>query len=660
MSNVTDTAVTDGGELERLLERLERAVERLAETRPFAKNEFRGRVLDTAHRVLIAPGGAAAVLERIERIDAAGTFADSDWAVPARLQPRAVSITLAGGDTRLVTLECLSELRWLKIAMGDYLYQDVSSEHALHFLREVLALNLDYVFHRQTEAARNPRLAGVYAVFQLIVDRIGYGDILEQLVEEVWRVLRQRPIKLDGIKEMVTQLSVFLTDATATSGGTPRGTERLVSALYGPSTASQEDPGLEIYQQRVEAMDPQTLQQEAAAFARAMHDTGLVSVYHPVLLRFLSIRSPQLIATALGLSSTGTDALLSYHELVAALIDEAIFPETSQSVYGLACLLERGILYHPPLAPALWRQIGLRLNSDVQQAIRVAFGAARAPRVHLLGGVLSLLGQPLGVGQGQNPTCQSARALSMWAWNDPDYLLQLLTWAARDNEVIMHFEGQAISSAGLPGGLVENLNTDLDPVSLVLVPHLDRIYNEMGRLAAIPGEDPHRRINPEFHGWWVGRGFAIAVTIDSGKLQNFEEFIRRFYAVYHPYYNGNKPVIYPQPAGIAVTDSRGRFVGWHAITILRVALDPERQMRLYFFNPNNDSGQDWGCGIVVSTEGHGEFFGEASLPIHQFTSRLYIYHYDPLEIGDPAGVPAEEITDIIQMATASWAVDRQA
>ena len=32
-------------------------------------------------------------------------------------------------------------------------------------------------------------------------------------------------------------------------------------------------------------MDNQALQQEAGGFARAMHDTGLVSAYHPVFLR---------------------------------------------------------------------------------------------------------------------------------------------------------------------------------------------------------------------------------------------------------------------------------------------------------------------------------------------------------------------------------------
>lgn len=223
----------------------------------------------------------------------------------------------------------------------------------------------------------------------------------------------------------------------------------------------------------------------------------------------------------------------------------------------------------------------------------------------------------------------------------------------------MHFEGRAISSATLRAGLSEQLtHTHLDPVSLVLVPHLDRIYFEMGRLSAGRFEDPHKWVNPEFHGWWVGHGFAIAVDVATGHLKDYDDFIRRFYACYHPYYNGNKPVIHPQPAGIAVTDINGAFIGWHAITIIRVATDPEGQVRVYFYNPNNDSGQNWGCGVVVSTEGHGELHGEASLPIAQFVSRLYIFHYDPLEQGEPAAVDAREAADVAVMARESWARER--
>nr|WP_243402323.1 hypothetical protein [Tamilnaduibacter salinus] len=76
---------------------------------------------------------------------------------------------------------------------------------------------------------------------------------------------------------------------------------------------------------------------------------------------------------------------------------------------------------------------------------------------------------------------------------------------------------------------------DLDPVSLIVVPHLYRIDAEMGRLCANREGDPHRWVNPEFHGWWCGRGFRINVDVPTGKLTGLNDFYRHFYASYHPY-----------------------------------------------------------------------------------------------------------------------------
>ncbi|HET8790587.1 MAG TPA: hypothetical protein VFM75_05210, partial [Modicisalibacter sp.] len=379
---------------------------------------------------------------------------------------------------------------------------------------------------------------------------------------------------------------------------------------------------------------------------------------HTILLRHLLDHGEHLMAEAMGLSSTGRDCLLCYRELVHAMIDLGVHPQTSQAIYGLALMLERGILYQPPVAPALWRQVALSLTPYSQQRLILAFGNTPDPSAHLMEGVLCMLGQPLGVGQGNNPTCQSARALSMWAYNDPDYLLQMVAWAARDDEIIMHFEGRPVSSRENLEGVAKGLPFDLDPVSLLVVPHLDRIYAEMGRRCVGRDEDPHRWINPEFHGWWAGRGFRIAVDVATGKLHQLDDFVRYFYASYHPYYNGNQPVIHPQPTGIAITDSATRFIGWHAITILRASLDPQQVMRMYFFNPNNDSGQDWGDGVVVSTAGNGERFGEASLPFEDFVSRVYIFHYDPLEPGDPTQVDAQNVDTVIDKIQRSWGKDR--
>ncbi len=196
---------------------------------------------------------------------------------------------------------------------------------------------------------------------------------------------------------------------------------------------------------------------------------------------------------------------------------------------------------------------------------------------------------------------------------------------------------------------------------MLLVPHLDRIYAEMGRLCIGREGDPHRWVNPEFHGWWVARDCAVALDVATGMLTDYHRYIERFYESYHPHYNGGRPLIHPQPAGVAVTDANAQFVGWHAISILRVAEDQSGRMRVYFYNPNNDSGQDWGNGVVVSTGGNGERFGEGSLEFEQFASRLYLFHDEPLRpIQDLPPVPADLIAEVERLAQESWAADRVA
>ncbi|OLO11785.1 hypothetical protein BTW10_07825 [Chromohalobacter japonicus] len=647
--------------LDAALAKLDEAVEILANARDFAKPGKLRRVFDGARKVMLQPGGCAAIEARAQAIEAAGIFDGSDWAQPQILIPSLTVHSLKSPESDTVVLEALSELRLLAVAQGRYEHALISTEQAHHYLTQVLALNLELLFSAPSEAERETqgRLAQLTrGLFAHLAETIGYEHVIDQMIDEIWRILQQRPIQVDAIKRMITQIAICQANPDIDLGTSGQGADRLVSSLFGATQASREDPGVEIYLERLQAMDSGALQYEATGFARAMHDTGLVSAYHAVLLRYLLDQGDHLLAEALGLSATGRDCLLCYRQLVQALIEESIFPETPQAVYGLALMLERGILYQPPVAPALWRQIGLPVSAWSQERIRMAYGDAVAPRARLLEGVLCMLGLPLGVGQGNNPTCQSARALSMWAYNDPDYLLQMVTWAARDDEIIMHFEGMPLSSMASLSGVATALPLDLDPVSLIVVPHLDRIYAEMGRRCVGREGDPHRWVNPEFHGWWAGRGFRINVDVKTGQLQDLDAFLRHFYASYHPYYNGNQPLIHPQPAGIAVTDSAARFIGWHAITLLRVNLDPQDVMRAYFFNPNNDSGQDWGGGVKVSTAGCGERFGEASLPFEQFASRLYIFHYDPLEHGELAQISQAELDRVTDHIYRSWGADR--
>lgn len=644
-----------------LTEKLEAALIQLESAAAFVKPNKVARVFECVKRILLLPDGCAVMELYIERIEKAGVFNNSDYAQPQILIPALSTYALKSGDSYTLIMEVLSLLRLLAITKQEYIHPEMSAEQAHHFLTQVLANNLQKLFGSVNEAEREQqgRLADIsHALLQHLAGRIGYEFIIDQLTDEIWRILNQRPIQVDNTKQMITQIAICRENPEIDMGASGQGVDRLISSLYGPTQACREDPGIEIYYDRLVAMDTAALQSEANGFARAMHDTGLVSPYHAVLLRYLEQFGDNLLVDALGLSSSGRECLLSYSELVRALILYVVHPQTAQAIYGLALMLERGILYQTPVAPALWRQLAVTMSEYSKQRITLLFGELPSAEARLMEGVLCMLGQPLGVGQGNNPTCQSARALSMWAYNDPDYLLQMVIWAARDDEVIMHFEGLPISSRDSKVGVATELPMDLDPVSLLLVPHLDRIYVEMGRHCIGREGDPHRWINPEFHGWWCGRGFSINVDVASGKLTQLESFLRDFYASYHPYYNGYQPVIHPQPAGIAVTDSAARFIGWHAITILRVALDPNNVMRVYFYNPNNDSGQDWGDGVLVSTAGSSERFGEASLPFEEFASRLYIFHFDPLEPGDLASVTMEELQRVIDRVHQSWGADR--
>ncbi|MGB8623516.1 MAG: hypothetical protein WCD16_11910, partial [Paracoccaceae bacterium] len=642
------------GETERLRDTLRVTVDRLEQSRPFAKHRHQRPVLDVIARLLALPDGVAALYEDAPRLDAAGLFHGSDWDHPGTLLPQLVGQTLESPDKLTVALEAASLLRMLAIADGRGAHPSVHADHARHFLTQVLALNLRHFFGGSGEAARNA--AGDEQMrarlFRFIADHVGFRDVLGVLVSEIWRILEQRPVQVGAVKEMVTQIAIALNEQGSEPGSERLGAERLVNALFGPTTGCLDDPGVEVYLDRISHMDEASLLREAMGFSRAMHDTGLVSDYHAVFLNWAAKHEDALLVPeALGLGNTGLDCWRHYRPLVLELIAKAVTAETPQSVHGLALLLERGVLHYSPIAPALSRQIRLVLHEKVAARLSLAFGGTVPPETRLLAGVLEVLGQPLGVGQGANPTCQSARAIAIWALNDPDFLLHLIVQAGEFDALLMHFEGQPINSADLPFGLAAGAPIDADPVSVLLVPHLDSIYAEMGRLSAPRGGDPHRWINPEFHGWWVARDCLVAVDVATGQLDNFEGFVTRFCESYHPHYNGDRPVIHPQPAGIAVTDASARFVGWHAIAILRAAEDQTGAMRVYFYNPNNDSGQDWGAGVIVSTAGNGERHGEASLPFEQFASRLYLFHDDPVNsMRGSGGVPDDLIARVRAMA----------
>ncbi len=316
-------------------------------------------------------------------------------------------------------------------------------------------------------------------------------------------------------------------------------------------------------------------------------------------------------------------------------------------------------MYHAPVPAGLRALQSLHLAPTVAEEILACADGDDPPpaRALLIAGVLSVLGLPRGVDQGHNPTCQSARAISLWAQIDPGYLLKLVVRAARGEGLVMEFEGKTIDSRLVERGVADELHPELDTVSLLLTPHLDRLYWEMSRHAIDRDVDEHKWVNPAFHGWWVHRGFAAVLHELTGRVREAETFVRRFFAAYHPRFNGGRSLMIPQPCGIATTNLAGNFLDWHAVSIQRVEEDLSGDLRVYFFNPNHDKGQDWGLGVVTSTSDNGELMGESSLPFEQFASRLYVFHYDPAETGPLDEVSPAAVAGVLQQMRASWAKD---
>lgn len=636
------------------------ALERLEGASRISKPLHQGPVYDAALKLLKQAGGVEVLAAHAPRYMSAGVFRGSDWDHPEALQPRLVRGALTG-EPRVVAMEALSELRFAALARGTARDDAVSADDARAFLSDVLAFNMDLVFGAGGEAERGQETAlraGVRAVLEHLTQTIDPDDVVSAMTGEIAATLRQRPVHVLGVRAQIARLAGALAGHPALSPSVLDRARALTAGLFEPSSLSAGDPGADAYVAALANAPAQTLASEAAACARSMHATGIVSDYHVLLLAHVNRTAPDLVPQVLGLSELGRQSLACYADLVRALIEDGATLAMPQMVLGLWSLLERGVLFHAPVSPALWRQLRLPVTGPAAERIAAVFGPQADARALLLAGTVMVLGLPLGVGQGNNPTCQSARAITLFSQMAPDYLLQLLCWAVRDDEIVMRFEGDYISSAGLRDGLAPVLDGSLDPVSLALVPHLDRIYAEMGRRAAGRGEDQHKWINPPFHGWWVSRGCRVLVDIATGAIADFDGFQRDFYASYHPFYNGNQPVIHPQPAGIAATNARGRFLGWHAISIQRVGLDPSGEMRVYFHNPNDEGRQQWAHDMHTSTERNGEIAGESSLLFKEFASRVYLFHFDPLEEGDPAAVPAGEIAEAADMAKRSWAAER--
>ncbi len=634
-----------GAEMAALLEQLRQA----ADEDTFALQQ---RAYALAYEALLTDEGAAQLYPLAPSFDESGVFIGSDWQQPSRLQAGLVEFTLQSDEG--IGVECLSQLRFLAIANGVADHPRVAPEEARRFLERVLALNLHSLFPADAEPEEEVPPAPVQRLFGFIVDSLGADGIMARLVNEAERVLLTRPIKIERVRRMIDTAALGI--AAWGASEVAREAALLADALHGPTPLSRACENLAEYADALHTLDDPACLLEADTMATSMRRTGLVCPHHASLVRYAKDESRRLLGRALGVEDVGRCTLQSFPELIDELIERAVHPATAQCVYGLAQLLDRGVLFHSPVLPGLRTLLDVDIRADIGDELLAGVPHPEPPSASsvLTAGILNVLGLPRGVDQGHNPTCQSARAISLWAQTDPGYLLHLIVQAARDGNVVMYFEGAPIESIDVERGVADELHTELDTVSLLLTPHLDRVYWEMSRRALGRSEDEHKWVNPEFHGWWVHRGFAAMINEDTGAITAPQAFYRRFFAAYHPLYNGGRQLLMPQPAGVAITNTQGAWLDWHAISIQRIEEDPRGQMRVYFFNPNHDKGQNWGQGVITSTCDRGELMGESSLPFAQFASRIYVFHYDPHELGAEDEVPEPNVAEVINLVHGSW------
>lgn len=649
------TAIPSSGKTEiprPLADSFHEALEALAGSIPLRQEERKKKLLSVIDRVMEADGGCAFLYEYIPQLVEAGIFEGSMWKQADKLVPSLVSGTLkAGGPTSI--MEILSELRMLGLWKERLQEEHFSREQAFQFLKTTMVSNLDLIFPDGSEELRGLEAGTrqkLNQLFSFLLEHVSLGHIRERLAEEIEAICHQRPIVTDRVKHILATVEREIPlDDTRPSDIT---LQKYIRAVFRPTDAAAERSPEE-YSDFLKETDADTIAGEARNAGRLMQQTGLVSPYHVWLIRKIA-GQPELLKEALGLDESGRAELDKHQAFVEELIDKVLVADTARSCYGLAQLLNRSLLTHQPVKSGLQRLLSTELHPDTAAALRKSRPKASIKPVYVLvAECLGVLGQPLGIGQGWNPTCQSARGISLWSRHAPGKLLRMVETAAKTHDLTMRFEAQLLTASSLSLGLAKTFDYNLDAVSVVLVPHLDKIYNRMMELASYRLEDPHKWVNPAMYGHWIPVGFLSAYDYMTNSIKNFEHFIRSFYITHHPEYNGGYNLAYPNPVGIFLTGANGDLLGFHAVSILRIARH-EGEMRLYFLNPNNEGRQQWQSDIRPTVSGHGERPGESSLPFYQFASRMYAFHYSPSDLNELSNVDDAEVAKVMDIAKNSW------
>jgi len=592
-------------------------------------------------------------------LEEAGIFKDSVWNKPEKQVPTLVKGTLLSGHPNS-SFEILSELRILAYALGKQGTSGITASEAKAFLEEAVVHNLEFAYDELNEESRlkiTPQeRKKIVNHFKFLLEKAELDGVKEKLAEEIKMVCEQRPVVTKNIRSLIQTIyhKMDLDDNTAVN----ESLQYYVNAVYFPSPLVEHYPNYENYKRALKTAERDTLEKEAESMGKYLQETGLTNPYQAMFISFLVENEPELVNVLLHLNSKGVSEWERYRDFVKELVLKTFSEYNYLGIYGLKRMLEKSLFSRRAVRAGLTNLKLVSINQEVEKRILRSVQEPTSEvsaKQYLMGAVIAILGQPNGVGQGNNPSCQSARGISMWAQHTPAKLIAMITTVTSTNNLIMQFEQDELESMKLGKGLVDKLDHNLDAVSVVIVPHLDKIYNEMMNRAANRGEDPHRWTNPAFYGQFVPIGFASPYSYLTNTIHNFRGFVKKFYALFHPLYNGGQEMVYPNPVGIFITSSKGDMLGFHAVSLLRIAQNSEGEYRAYFLNPNNEGRQNWGQGIEPTVYSNGEHHGESSLPVHQFVARAYAFHYNNLDVEHKGReVPEGEIDKVEKLAKEGW------
>ena len=644
---------------DKVFSNFDQSLQEFIDSGPLTQKEKATKLASHIDILSLTRSGLAFLYSKSVELDRAEFFKGTSWSDAAKLVPYLVKGTLKYGHPSS-SFETVSELRMLRYAKGEDTHDVVSARDAQNFLEEVVVHNLEFALREPTEETRvkmpERELKKAFNLFGFIMSEMDLQGVYEKLVEEIRLICEQRPIRTSKARELIS----LVNRRFDTSGKTEKDQEIRVyiHALYSPSQEAKANEGKQAYLEFLAGANETVLAGEAHEMGEYMNATGLVSGYQAVFLKHIVKEHADLVPICLNLNDRGIAEWEKYHELVSSLILETVSWDNCQCIYGLARMLRKNLFSRRAVRVGLENLRRIKINPQVEKRILKSLvdrDAEVTALQYLIGGTIKVLGQPLGVGQGNNPTCQSARGISMWSQHSPAKLIDMIITVATQNNLIMRFENQNLVSNNLIKGLLDQLDYNLDVVSVVLVPHLDKIYNEMMRLSTGRLDDPHKWVNPAMYGQWIQVGFASCYDYMSNSIMDYAGYSRIFYAAFHPEYNGNQQMVYPNPVGIFITSNKGDMIGFHAVSLLRVEKSPQGEIRAYFLNPNNEGRQDWGQSILPSVYGKGEKKGESSLPFYQFAARVYAFHYSTLDVKNRINdVPAEEIAKVEMMGRESW------